>query len=53
MSTFICPVCNGKGVIYDHASGLFTLGISYIFQAIDRELREPCYRCEGKGFVIV
>lgn len=48
---FVCPVCKGKGKLFDHAFGVLTSGIGYLFQALDKDIREDCYRCKGEGFV--
>lgn len=42
----ICPICNGKGKVYDHVEGIFTLGLSYLFGN-----KEKCPRCHGKGYI--
>lgn len=48
---YLCPVCKGKGRVYDHFAGIFTLGISYLVQASDEESKDICTRCEGKGYI--
>lgn len=44
-----CPRCKGKGVVYDHALSVFTAGIGLALQALDRNLRDVCPRCDGSG----
>lgn len=46
-----CPRCKGKGKVYDVALGVFTLGISTFFEAIDEDVRDDCPRCGGVGFL--
>lgn len=48
---YLCPVCKGKGRTYNHALGIFSLGIVYLLQASDEELKDICTRCEGKGYI--
>ena len=48
---YLCPVCKGKGTIYNHAAGIFTFGLAYLLQASDPYLKERCDRCNGKGFI--
>lgn len=42
---FICPECNGRGKVFDHLAGVFTLGLNYLFG------RETCHRCGGRGYI--
>lgn len=43
----ICPECKGKGKVFDHEEGIFTLGIGYLFGKV------RCKRCKGSGFIKV
>lgn len=47
-----CPRCKGKGVVYDHELSVFTAGIGLVLQALDRNLRIECSRCNGRGYLI-
>lgn len=47
-----CPRCKGKGVAYDHELSVFTAGIGLVLQALDRNLRIECSRCNGRGYTI-
>lgn len=53
-----CWKCKGRGWLYDHADGLLTFGLGYIFQAMDgkdgqKEGRNiTCPICDGKGYQI-
>lgn len=49
----ICPRCKGKGRVFDHTYGIFTLGFGYLSQIFDDEDREVCPRCDGSGFIEV
>ncbi len=46
-----CPRCKGKGLVIDHEDGVFTLGIGYFFQAIDKSFRPKCPKCGGSGTI--
>jgi len=48
-----CPICKGKGVVFDHAMGILTLGFAYIMQLGDASNRDICTRCGGTGYVKV
>ena len=48
-----CPVCKGKGVLFDHVIGVLTLGLGYLMQLSDTFLREECGRCGGTGYIKV
>ena len=47
----VCPKCKGKGVIFDHVFGIFTLGFGYLSQALNDDEKETCPRCKGSGFI--
>jgi len=42
---FVCPTCKGKGKVFNHADGIFTLGFAYLFG------KDKCPRCHGKGYI--
>lgn len=47
----ICPKCKGKGRVFDHVLGIFTMGWGYLSQMIDDDDKEVCPRCDGSGFI--
>lgn len=52
MSKCICQYCKGTGKVFDHEDGIFSLGIAYIFQALDpKKLKKDCPVCNGSGKV--
>lgn len=46
-----CPICSGTGCEKpDIVAGILTFGISYALESIDPE---PCYYCDGEGYIVV
>lgn len=54
-----CWKCNGRGWLYDYASGICTLGIGYLIQAVAGKhscningeyINDRCDVCGGKGW---
>lgn len=53
-----CWKCGGKGWLFDHMAGIFTLGFGYLICAMDglegakagRPGTELCPICNGKGY---
>lgn len=45
---FICPVCKGKGKVWDHFACIGTIGLGYLLGEKDR-----CPRCGGKGYILI
>lgn len=50
---YLCPVCKGKGRLYNHFLGIITCGLVYLLQASDEDLKDICTRCEGKGYITI
>lgn len=50
---YVCPKCKGKGVVFDHVFGVFTLGWGYLLQALDDSDKDSCPKCGGSGFIEV
>ena len=48
-----CPICKGKGVLFDHLFGIFTCGLGYLSQLSNINERDECGRCKGTGFILV
>lgn len=51
MSKIVCPECNGKGRVYDHALGIFTFGLGYLLQTLDPVGKDICSLCNGEKFI--
>lgn len=49
--TTICPECEGKGRVYDHALGIFTFGWGYLLQTLDPIGKDICPLCNGEKFI--
>ena len=41
----LCPICEGKGRVFDHTAGVMTFGVAYLFG------KEKCRQCHGKGYI--
>ncbi len=48
MSEIICPKCKGEGRVIDHEDGIFTLGLGYLYQFLDKDFKKKCDLCKGK-----
>ena len=47
-----CFKCGGKGYIFDHMLGIFTLGMGYLAQTSkDSCYQDECNACAGSGLI--
>lgn len=44
---YLCPVCKGKGCVYDRFAGILT----FLTQMVEDEPEGICPKCGGKGYI--